>query len=122
MPEKVLISSINGDLDTSISFAEKLESRKALIFYFRNYGKEKDKTLKIVTNGIKKYRQIVIEEHYLSLKNSDCIYLAKNIGTDDLLATECNGTVTNTGKFRGAIRLIEKNFRGPCNGKFACFI
>ncbi|ESO06068.1 hypothetical protein HELRODRAFT_160198 [Helobdella robusta] len=72
-----------------------------------NFDERKDKTLRIVTNGIKKYRQVVIEEHVSIIKEPDSIYLgyvtpsqgtaesiemsinallsAKNIGTDDLL-------------------------------------
>lgn len=95
----------------------------------------KDKTLKIVTKGTKRYRQVVIEEHVSVIKEPDSIYLgyvtpsqgtaktieisinallfAKNISTDDLLAIGCDGTVTNTGKFSGVIRLFEKRLQRP---------
>lgn len=95
----------------------------------------KDKTLKIVKKGTKKYRQIVVEEHISVLKEPDSIYLgyafleqgtAKNIeqsiyallvsekiSLENLVAIGCDGTITNTGKFGGVIRQFEKRINRP---------
>ncbi|GBP67308.1 hypothetical protein EVAR_97926_1 [Eumeta japonica] len=95
----------------------------------------KDKTLKIVKKGTKRYKQVVIEEHVSVIKEPESIYVgyvtplqgtakaieisinallsAKNISTVDLLAIGCDGTVTNTGKFNGVIRLFERRLQRP---------
>ncbi|CAG9791202.1 unnamed protein product [Diatraea saccharalis] len=95
----------------------------------------KDKTLTIVTKGTKRYKQVVIEEHVSVIKEPDSIYVgyvtpsqgtaktieisinallfSKSISTDDLLAIGCDGTVINTGKFSGVIRLFEKRLQRP---------
>ncbi|GBP95516.1 hypothetical protein EVAR_70524_1 [Eumeta japonica] len=69
----------------------------------------KDKTLKIVKKGTKRYKQVVIEEHVSVIKEPESIY----VGTVDLLAIGCDGTVTNTGKFNGVIRLFERRLQRP---------
>ncbi|GBP96300.1 Protein FAM200A [Eumeta japonica] len=93
----------------------------------------KDKTLKIVKKGTKRYKQVVIEEHVSVIKEPESIYVgyvtplqgtAKVIeisinallsakSTVDLLAIGCDGTVTNTGKFNGVIRLFERRLQRP---------
>ncbi|GBP41993.1 Putative AC transposase [Eumeta japonica] len=91
----------------------------------------KDKTLKIVKKGTKRYKQVVIEEHVSVIKEPESIYVgyvtplqgtakaieisinallsAKNISTVDLLAIGCDGTV----KFNGVIRLFERRLQRP---------
>lgn len=95
----------------------------------------KDKVLTIVKKGVKKHRQIVVEEHISVIKEPDSIYVgyavpyngtAKNIelaifdllSKENMLLTEtvaigCDGTVTNTGKKGGVIRLLEKRLNQP---------
>lgn len=95
----------------------------------------KDKTLNIVKKGAKRYRQTVIEEHITVVKEPDSVYigyatpiqgtaksieasinallLSKKIKLDNLMALGCDGTVTNTGKFSGVIRLFEKRLQRP---------
>lgn len=90
----------------------------------------KNKTLKIVKTGNKRYKQVVSDEHVSVIKEPESIYVgymtplqgtaktieisingllfAKNISTVDLLAIGCDGTMTNTGKFSGVIRIFEK--------------
>lgn len=95
----------------------------------------KDKTLKIVSKGNKKYRKVVVEEHISVLKEPGSLYVgyatplqgtansierainallkSNKICIDDILAIGCDGTVTNTGKFRGIIRLFEERLKRP---------
>lgn len=95
----------------------------------------KDKTLKIVSKGNKKYRKVVVEEHISVLKELGSLYVgyatplqgtansierainallkSNKICIDDILAIGCDGTVTNTGKFRGIIRLFEERLKRP---------
>lgn len=96
----------------------------------------KDKTLKIVMKGGKKYRLTSVEEHISIIKEPGSVYVgyavpshgtAKglesaifqivtgqlNMSLEDTLAIGCDGTVTNTGKYGGVIRLLEKRLHRP---------
>ncbi|KAH9638792.1 hypothetical protein HF086_002032 [Spodoptera exigua] len=96
----------------------------------------KDKTLKIVMKGGKKYRLTSVEEHISIIKEPGSDYVgyavpshgtAKglesaifqtvtgqlNMSLEDTLAIGCDGTVTNTGKYGGVIRLLEKRLQRP---------
>lgn len=96
----------------------------------------KDKTLKIVMKGGKKYRLTSVEEHISIIKEPGSVYVgyavpshgtAKglesaifqtvtgqlNMSLEDTLAIGCDGTVTNTGKYGGVIRLLEKRLQRP---------
>lgn len=95
----------------------------------------KDKTLKVVTKGGKRYRKVVVEEHISVLKEPGSLYVgyttplhgtargiemsisallkSKVICSDELAAIGCDGTSTNTGKNAGVIRLFEEKLQRP---------
>lgn len=96
----------------------------------------KDKTMKIVMKGGKKYRLTSVEEHISIIKEPGSVYVGYAVpshGTakglelaifqtvtgqlkmslEDTLAIGCDGTVTNTGKYGGVIRLLEKRLHRP---------
>ncbi|KAH9628577.1 hypothetical protein HF086_010311 [Spodoptera exigua] len=95
-----------------------------------------DKTLKIVMKGGKKYRLTSVEEHISIIKEPGTVYVwyavpshgtvkglesaifqtvtgQLNMSLEDTLAIGCDGTVTNTGKYGGVIRLLEKRLQRP---------
>lgn len=95
----------------------------------------KDKTLTIVENDGRKYRQNILEEHISLIKEPDstflgyiapisgtskCIeqaiidhFLKGGISMKHLLAVGCDGTNVNVGKNGGIIRLLEKRLNKP---------
>lgn len=110
---------------------DQLDTIPALYFDGR-----KDKTLKIVTKGGKQYRLTTVEEHISIIKEPGSLYVGyavprhgtakglelaiyqrvsdqQNMSLQDTVAIGCDGTVTNTGKHGGVIRLLEKRLHRP---------
>lgn len=114
---------------------EYIQKQKQLDLPALYFDGRKDKTLNIIKKGAKKYRQILIEEHVSVLKEPDSVYVgyatpdrstsksiemsiiallsSKKINKENLMAIGCDGTVTNTGKFNGVIRVLEKRLQRP---------
>lgn len=95
----------------------------------------KDKTLKNIKDGSKFYRQTTMEEHISLIQEPDSLYLGhlspagssakeikdsianfiatKNINIEKLVSIGCDGTLVNTGRKGGVIRLLEKEYNKP---------
>lgn len=95
----------------------------------------KDKTIKNIKDGSSFYRQTTSEEHISLIQEPDSLYLGhlspagssakeikdsianfiatKDINIKKLVSIGCDGTVVNTGRKGGVIRLLEKEYNKP---------